>query len=115
MPRLTFLGAAKTVTGSEYLLEAGSERLLLDAGLFQGDRALRQNNWAEPPFEPSSLRTLVLTHTHIDHIGRLPRLVKQGFRGTVLCTAPTRDLAEILLLDAAHLQEEDADYLNSKG
>jgi metallo-beta-lactamase family protein len=114
MARLTFLGAAKTVTGSQYLLEAEGERLLVDSGMFQGEKALRLRNWAEPPFEPGRVKTLVLTHTHIDHIGRVPRLVKKGFGGDVFCTPPTRDLAEILLLDAAHLQEEDAEYLNRK-
>jgi len=115
MPRLTFLGAARTVTGSKYLVEAGGRRLVVDCGMFQGDKALRQLNWAEPSFPPRSLDALVLTHTHIDHIGRVPRLVKLGFRGPIYCTPPTRELAEILLLDAAHLQQEDADYLNRKG
>jgi len=115
MARLSFLGAARTVTGSQYLLEAGGRRLLVDSGMFQGEKELRLRNWAEPEFSPSSVDALVLTHTHLDHIGRVPRLVKQGFRGAVYCTAPTRDLAEILLLDAAHLQQEDAGYLNRKG
>ncbi len=114
MARLTFLGAAKTVTGSQYLLEAAGERVMVDCGMFQGEKELRLRNWAEPPFEPASVGTLVLTHTHLDHIGRVPRLVKQGFGGEILCTPPTRDLAEILLLDAAHLQEEDAEYFNRK-
>jgi metallo-beta-lactamase family protein len=114
MARLSFLGAAKTVTGSQYLLEAGGERLLVDCGLFQGEKELRLRNWAEPSFDPASVKALVLTHTHLDHVGRVPRLVKQGFRGEVFCTPPTRDLAEILLLDAAHLQLEDAEYYNRK-
>jgi metallo-beta-lactamase family protein len=115
MPRLTFLGAAKTVTGSQYLVETGTARLMIDCGMFQGDKPLRQLNWAEPSYAPGSVPHLVLTHTHMDHIGRVPRLVKQGFRGTIHCTPPTRQLAEILLLDAARLQQEDADYLNRKG
>jgi metallo-beta-lactamase family protein len=115
MPSLSFLGAARTVTGSQYLVEAGAARLLVDSGLFQGEKALRVRNWAEPGFDPSSLRAVVLTHCHLDHIGRLPRLVKQGLRSPILCTPATRDLAEVLLLDAAHLQEEDAEYLNRKG
>ncbi len=115
MARLTFLGAAKTVTGSEYLLEADGARVLVDCGMFQGEKPLRLRNWAEPEFDPASLAAVVLTHTHLDHIGRLPRLVKQGFHGPVCCTPPTAELAEILLLDAAHLQEEDAGYLNRKG
>jgi metallo-beta-lactamase family protein len=115
MPRLTFLGAARTVTGSQYLLEANGRRLLIDSGMFQGEKALRLRNWAEPGFDPAKVDALVLTHTHLDHIGRVPRLVKQGFRGPIYCTPPTAELAEILLLDAAHLQEEDAEYLNRKG
>jgi metallo-beta-lactamase family protein len=115
VPRLTFLGAAQTVTGSQYLLEGGGRRLLVDSGMFQGEKALRLRNWAEPEFDPAKVDAMVLTHTHLDHIGRVPRLVKQGFRGPVYCTPATRELAEILLLDAAHLQLEDADYLNRKG
>ncbi len=115
MARLTFLGAAQTVTGSQYLLDGGGRRLLLDSGMFQGEKALRLRNWAEPEFDPAKVDAMVLTHTHLDHIGRVPRLVKQGFRGPIYCTPPTRELAEILLLDAAHLQQEDAGYLNRKG
>ena len=115
MARLSFLGAAKTVTGSQYLLETGTARVMIDCGMFQGDKALRERNWAEPSYAPASVPHLVLTHTHMDHIGRVPRLVKQGFRGTIHCTPPTRELAEILLLDAARLQQEDAEYLNRKG
>jgi metallo-beta-lactamase family protein len=115
MARLTFLGAAKTVTGSQYLLEANGRRLLVDSGMFQGEKSLRLRNWAEPEFDPAQVDAVVVTHTHLDHIGRLPRLVKQGFHGPVYCTPPTAELAEILLLDAAHLQQEDAEYLNRKG
>src|SRR5262245_40416710 len=115
MARLSFLGAARTVTGSQYLVEAGGERLLVDSGMFQGDKELRSRNWSDPPFDPRSVGCLVLTHTHLDHIGRVPRLVKQGFNGRILCTPATRELAEVLLKDAAHLQQEDADYLNRKG
>ena len=114
MARLTFLGAAKTVTGSQYVVEASGERVMVDCGMFQGSKELRLRNWAPAVHEPSSLRALVLTHTHIDHIGRVPRLVKEGFRGPIYCTPPTRELAEILLKDAAHLQQEDADYFNRK-
>src|SRR4249920_476684 len=115
MARLTFLGAALTVTGSQYLLEAGGRLVLVDSGMFQGDKALRQRNWTNPEFPVAKVDAIVLTHTHIDHIGRVPRLVKLGFRGAIYCTPPTQELAEVLLLDAAHLQEEDAEYLNRKG
>ena len=115
MPRLTFLGAARTVTGSQYLLEAGGARLMVDCGMFQGERALRQRNWAAPVNDPATVRWLALTHAHLDHTGRVPRLVKQGFRGPIYCTPATRELVEVLLKDAAHLQEEDAAYLNRKG
>jgi metallo-beta-lactamase family protein len=115
MARIHFLGAIRTVTGSQYLVECGGARLLVDSGMFQGEKALRLRNWNEPGFDPAGVGWLVLTHTHLDHIGRVPRLVKQGFRGRILCTPPTLELAEILLKDAAHLQQEDADYLNRKG
>ena len=112
--KLGFLGAAQTVTGSQYLVQSAGHRVLVDCGMFQGAKAIRQRNWADPPFDPRSVGDLVLTHTHLDHIGRVPRLVRQGFQGRIWCTPPTRDLAEVLLLDAAHLQQEDADYLNRK-
>ncbi len=115
MARLHFLGAARTVTGSQYLVEAGGRRILIDSGMFQGEKALRLRNWAEPAFDPAKLDALILTHTHLDHIGRVPRLVKQGFKATIYCTPPTVALAEVLLKDAAHLQQEDAEYLNRKG
>jgi len=115
MPRLTFLGAAQTVTGSQYLVEAGARLVLVDSGMFQGDKPLRQRNWSDPAFPVAHVDAAVLTHTHLDHIGRVPRLVKLGFRGTIYCTPATRELAEILLLDAAHLQLEDAEYFNRKG
>ncbi len=115
MSRISFLGAARTVTGSQYLVEAAGRQVLVDSGMFQGKKAFRLLNWADPVFEPAAVDVVVVTHTHLDHIGRLPRLVKQGFRGPIYCTPPTSDLAEILLLDAAHLQEEDAAYLNRKG
>ncbi len=108
--KLTFLGAAGTVTGSKYLLEANHTRVLVDCGLYQGVKALRLRNWAELPVDPASLDAVLLTHAHIDHSGYLPALVRDGFAGPVLCSEPTRALCEILLPDAAYLQEEDAGY-----
>ncbi|HEY0469677.1 MAG TPA: MBL fold metallo-hydrolase [Polyangiaceae bacterium] len=103
-----FLGAAGTVTGSRYLLEHGGERVLVDCGLFQGYKKLRERNWAEPGFEPAGLSAVVLTHAHLDHSGYLPRLCEMGFRGPVYCTPGTRDLLQILLPDSGFLQEEEA-------
>ena len=112
---LGFHGAAGTVTGSRHLLETDGARILVDAGMFQGPKELRELNWSAPGFEPASIDHVVLTHTHIDHSGYLPRLVKDGFRGPVHCTPATLELARLLLLDAAKLQEEDAAYANKKG
>jgi metallo-beta-lactamase family protein len=113
--RLTFLGAARTVTGSQYLVEAAGSAVMVDCGMFQGPKALRLRNWAEPSFDPARVEGLLVTHTHLDHIGRIPRLTKQGYRGPIYATPATCALAEVLLKDAAHLQQEDADYLNRKG
>jgi metallo-beta-lactamase family protein len=112
---ITFLGAAETVTGSRYLVEAEGARVLVDCGLFQGWKKLRERNWASPPFRPSSLDGVVLTHAHIDHTGYLPRLCKLGFSGSVHCTHGTRDLLQILLPDSGYLQEEDARRANKYG
>ncbi len=111
---LGFHGAARTVTGSRYLLDLDGNRTVIDCGLFQGHKALRKLNWREPPFEPGSVDRVLLTHAHIDHIGALPRLVKQGFSGPVHCTSATRELAKILLVDSAEIHEEDARYANKK-
>ncbi len=115
MIELSFHGAAGTVTGSKYLLRVNDQRVLIDCGMFQGPKSLRIRNWQPLPFDPDSLDAVVLTHAHIDHIGYLPRLVAMGYNGPVLATEPTVDVAGILLKDAAHLQEEDADYRNRKG
>ena len=110
--RLRFLGAAGTVTGSRYLLELADRRILVDCGLFQGLKRLRERNWQAVPFEPRSLDAVVLTHAHLDHAGYLPVLVRAGFEGPIYCTAATRQLLGILLPDSAHLQEEEAAFVN---
>jgi len=107
--RLHFLGAVRQVTGSCYLLEAEGLRLLVDCGLFQ-ERAYLERNWAPFPVPPETIDFVLLTHAHLDHCGLLPRLVKNGFRGAVVTTAATRDLAEIVLQDSAHIQREDAEF-----
>ena len=113
--RLTFLGAAGTVTGSRYLLDTGKKRLLVDCGLFQGIKQLRLRNWAPPPIDPARLDAVILTHAHLDHSGYIPRIVKEGFAGRVSCSAATLELCRILLPDSGHLQEEDASYANRAG
>ena len=113
--KLTFLGAAGTVTGSRYLLEHRDRRILVDAGLFPGYKNLRLLNWEAPPFDPASLDAVVLTHAHLDHSGALPRLLRQGYRGRIIATPATLELCEVLLPDSARLQEEDAGYLNRHG
>ncbi|CAB3825769.1 Ribonuclease [Achromobacter pulmonis] len=111
-PLLRFLGAAGTVTGSRHLLEIEGRRVLLDCGLFQGVKTLRLRNWAPFPVAPAEIDAVLLSHAHLDHSGYLPRLVRDGFRGPVHCSFATLDLCRLLLLDSAHLQEADADYLN---
>jgi metallo-beta-lactamase family protein len=112
MPTLTFWGAAGTVTGSKYLIETERARVMIDCGLFQGLREIRERNWQDPPFNPASVDAVLITHAHIDHTGSLPRFVNQGFRGPVYCSRGTADLLKILLPDSARLQEEEADYRN---
>jgi metallo-beta-lactamase family protein len=109
---LTFLGGAGTVTGSKYLVEHEGKQILVDCGLFQGFKSLRLKNWAAFPVDPRSIDAIVLSHAHIDHSGYLPRLVRNGFRGTVFCTRATGELCAILLPDAGHLQEREAEYAN---
>lgn len=115
MIKLTFHGAAETVTGSKYLLETDKAKVLIDCGLFQGLKELRSRNWTPPPFAASSVDAVVLTHAHIDHIGYLPRFVKSGFHKRVHATSATAELMTILLEDSARNQENDAEYANRKG
>lgn len=114
-PTLAFHGAAGTVTGSRTLVTNGTQRVLVDCGMFQGERAIRERNWEEPRFRAGSVDAVLVTHAHLDHAGYLPRFVKEGFRGKIYCTAPTAELLRVMLLDSASLQEEDAEYLNRKG
>lgn len=113
--QLSFHGGAGTVTGSRHLLDTGRRRVQVDAGMFQGLKKLRELNWRDPPYPANSVDHLLLTHAHIDHSGFLPRFVKNGFRGPVHCTRATRDLAAILLMDSAYIQEQDARYANKRG
>lgn len=115
MPSLTFLGAAGTVTGSKHLLDLGRHKILVDCGLFQGLKPLRERNWQALPIHAAEIDAVVLTHAHLDHVGYLPRLVGEGFRGPVFCTVATRDLAALILADSARIQEEDARDANRHG
>ena len=110
-----FLGGAGVVTGSKYLIDLGDFEFLVDCGLFQGGRKLREQNWDDFPMPLKDLEAVVLTHAHLDHIGYLPRLVQQGFKGPIYCTEATAELAKILLLDSGKLQEEEAEYARKKG
>ena len=112
---LTFLGASGTVTGSKYLLMVGSRRVLIDSGLFQGEKQWREKNWDEFPIDPASISDIVLTHAHMDHVGYLPALTRAGYDGPIWCTEATRQLAEIVLRDAAYLQEQEAADANAAG
>lgn len=113
--QIYFLGAAGTVTGSKYLIEALGKKIMVDCGLFQGLKKLRQLNWEYLPVEAAAIDTVLLTHAHLDHTGYLPRLVKNGFRGKIYGTGPTLDVAEIILRDSAKIQEEEASRANEKG
>jgi metallo-beta-lactamase family protein len=113
--KLKFCGAAGTVTGSRYLLTHDGAQTLVDCGLFQGQKQLRQRNWEELPFNASKVGTVLLTHAHIDHSGYLPVLVRRGFKGRIICTKATLELCQLLLRDSAHLQEEEARYANKRG
>ena len=112
---IQFLGASGTVTGSKYLVELSGKKILVDCGLFQGLKELRLLNWQDLPFDVSSLDAVILTHGHLDHVGYLPLLVKQGFRGKIHATQPTIEIARLILLDSAKIQEEDAKRANRYG
>jgi metallo-beta-lactamase family protein len=111
--RISFLGAAMTVTGSKYLIETDKRKVLVDCGLFQGRKELRLRNWDSPNFDPRSLDAIVLTHGHIDHTGSLPVLVRLGFKAPIYCTPATKELLSLLLPDSARLQEEEARHANA--
>src|SRR4030042_2687227 len=109
MVRVVCLGGGGTVTGSSYLIEsAAGEKVLVDCGLFQGGEKMEQRNWEEWGFDPGQISTLFLTHAHIDHSGKIPKLVKDGFNGRIITSPPTAALCSIMLLDAAHVQEMEA-------
>ncbi|MCW3782878.1 MBL fold metallo-hydrolase RNA specificity domain-containing protein [Defluviimonas salinarum] len=114
-PTLRFLGAAGTVTGSRYLTEAGGRRILIDCGLFQGFKNLRQRNRKPFPVRPASIDTVLLTHAHLDHSGYLPALIRAGFTGEVLCTGATAELCGLILPDSGHIQEEEARFARRHG
>ena len=115
MAKISFYGGVGTVTGSKYLLESNGKKILVDCGLFQGLRELRERNWQELPFDPKDLDAVIITHAHIDHTGFLPRIVKLGYKGPVFTSSATGDLMKVLLPDSARLQEEEARYRNRKG
>ncbi|GAB4476692.1 MAG: MBL fold metallo-hydrolase [Anaerolineae bacterium] len=112
--KITFHGAAHTVTGSQHLIEVNGKRILLDCGLYQGKRDESRTRNRTLPFDPASLDAVVLSHAHIDHSGNIPNLVKSGFDGDIFCTAATRDLCAAMLRDSGHIQERDAEYVNKK-
>jgi metallo-beta-lactamase family protein len=112
---LQSLGAAETVTGSKHLLKTPDLNILIDCGLFQGIKSLREKNWQKPSVDPASIDVMILTHAHLDHCGYIPLLVKNGFKGKIYMSGPTRDLAELILRDSAKLQEEDAEKANRHG
>lgn len=112
--KITFHGAAQTVTGSQHLVEANGHRILLDCGLFQGRRQESYDRNKNLPFDASSIDSVVLSHAHIDHSGNIPNLVKSGYRGSIICTPATRDLCAAMLRDSGHIQERDAEYVNKK-
>ena len=113
--RISFYGAAQTVTGSKYLLEANASRILIDRGFFQGLKELRLLNWSELPFPAESIQSILLTHAHLDHTGYLPRFVRDGCKCPVYSTQATGELTKLILTDSARVQMEDARHANRKG
>ena len=111
---ITFHGAVQTVTGSQHLLELNGQKILLECGLFQGKREEARSINRNFSYDPAAIDVLVLSHAHIDHSGNIPNLVRQGFRGRILCTPATADLCHAMLLDSGHIQEMDVAYVNKK-
>src|SRR3989338_1318321 len=107
-------GAARTVTGSCYGIKTSKHHILLDCGMFQGSKPLNKLNYEPFGFEPKRIELLLLTHAHLDHCGRIPKLVKEGFKGKIICTAPTKDLAEVVMFDAAKIQMHDTERENRR-
>lgn len=114
-PLVRFLGAARTVTGSKFLVETPKARVLVDCGMFQGEKKLREMNWAEFPVDPASIDAVAISHAHLDHVGYLPALVRKGFSGNVWASESTGRLAGVVMADSGRIQEHDADRANRKG
>lgn len=112
--KVHFLGAAGTVTGSKYLIDTGNKKIMVDCGMFQGLKELRDLNWEYPPFNPSEVDVVLLTHGHLDHSAYLPKMVNMGFKRFIIGTKPTLDITKIIILDSAKIQEEDADRANEE-
>ena len=112
--KINFLGAAGVVTGSKFLIETSEKNILVDCGMFQGLKELRELNWEDLPIDITSIDVILLTHGHLDHVGYLPRLLKQGFKGKIKGTAPTLAIAEIILKDSAKIHEEEANKANKE-
>jgi metallo-beta-lactamase family protein len=112
--KIRFMGAARTVTGSCYILETGGHRFAIDCGMHQGNAEIDKRNWDVEIYDPRRIDFILMTHSHMDHSGLLPRLVRNGFHGRVYMTPPTMDLLRIMLLDSAHIQEMEAQWKNRK-